>query len=301
MTPAEKYRILQRLGNQQRRKFSDVFLAEDKTTGEQVVLKVLEKTASNTALQERLRAEATFRFGHPQLPSSSFIFESESELITARTFVEGQTLDNFMRHIRRGEKGEVLRNVLREMVPVFKELREQHIVHLDIKPSNIIIRTTASGISVHLIDFGMAMRTTSPETRKTLFPLGYAAPELLLNRLHLADQRTDLFALGITFWQQFTGKLPLLHSNPGITTNLQLTHPLPDHELIPSGIYPILLRMCSKHSFGIPPNQLEAAAMDESLIRAMNERYPAPEAILSEWDAALAQRKKSWFTWKKRR
>lgn len=292
MNPSEKYRIVQRLGNQKQRKFGDVFLVEDKLTGESGTMKVVAKSG-NELREERLRAEADFTFDHPQLPKTRYVFESETELVVVKSYFQGIPLDTFLKSVKSKHKPAFLLQLLEQLKPVFEELNSQQIVHLDIKPSNIIINGNIEKFAVYLIDFGMAIDTKLIDHRSTLFPLGYAAPELLLNRLHLVDQRTDLFALGIVLWQSFTGKLPLLHPNPSITTNLQLTHPLPDHDDIPKRYLPILKRLCVKYSFGVPPNQLPSDTMDSFLKEAMNQRYLNLEEVIIDWKSALE--KKNWL------
>ncbi|MDH4471869.1 MAG: protein kinase [Fluviicola sp.] len=292
MIPSEKYRIIQRLGKQQQRKFGEVFLVEDKITCESGTMKVVAKSG-NELRELRLRAEAGFSFDHSQLPKTLYSFETETELVVVKNHFPGVPLDVFLKSVKSKQKPAVLLRLLTQLKPIFDELNRQYIVHLDIKPSNLIINGTAKQFELYLIDFGMAMRTNQMDHRGTLFPLGYAAPELLLNRLHLADQRTDLFALGIVLWQSFTGKLPLLHPNPSITTNLQLTHPLPDHDDIPKRYLSILKRLCAKYSFGVPPNQLPSETMDAYLKEAMDQRYTSLEEVISNWKAALE--KKRWF------
>lgn len=287
MTPSEKYRIVQRLGNQQKRKFSEVFLVEDKATGQKGALKFLAKTADNAVLQERLRAEAEFHFLHNGLPQTLFVYESETELAIVRSFAEGQPLDAFMRQIKQRRKPTVLLRFLQELQPLLDTLKQENSVHLDLKPSNFILNGTPEHFSVSLIDFGMALRTDRTEHRGTLFPLGYAAPELLLNRLHLVDQRTDLFALGVVLWQQLTGRLPLVHPNPSVTTNLQLTHPLPEDSAIPHALFKVLEKMCAKHAFGVPPNQLPVGKTDGFLKAAMERRYADLGEAIADWEKAL--------------
>lgn len=293
MIPSEQYRILERLGDQRKRKFNEVFLVEDKHSGERGTMKVLAKTPGNTALQERLRQEATFVFELPQLPGTLSVYESESELVVVRSWQEGMPLGAFLKTVRSKHKPAVLLKVLQGLQPIFAELNKQHIVHLDLKPSNILVNGTTEQLDVALIDFGMAMHTDHPEQRKTLFPLGYAAPELLLNRLHLVDQRTDLFALGIVLWQALAGTLPLVHPNPGITTNLQLTHPIPTHDAIPKKLQAVIERLCAKYSFGVPPNQLPETETDQFLRTAMDQRYSDFNEVLTDWEAGLPG--KRWF------
>ncbi len=294
MNPSEKYRIKHRLGNEQRRKFGDVFLVEDKLTGELGTLKMITKSA-NELQETRLRAEANFTFDHPHLPKTLYQFESETELVIVKNHFTGIPLDDFIKTVKPKHKPRVLLQLLEQLSPIFEELNRQHMVHLDIKPSNLIINGIAEKFDVYLIDFGMAMHTNAIDKRSTLFPLGYAAPELLLNRLHLVDERTDLFALGVVLWKCLTGKLPLLHPNPSITTNLQLTHPLPDHDDIPKRYLPVLKRMCAKYSFGVPPNQLPSDTMDLHLKEAMNQRYWNLEEVIIDWKSALEKKNWLWF------
>lgn len=292
-TPAEKYRIVKRLGQQQRRKFGAVFLVEDTSDGTLGVMKVVAKTDHETPQEACLRAEASFDFQHPQLPSTLYCFESETELVVVRSFAPGVPFGEFIKSVNRKRKPAFLLQVLLQLQPIFNELEKKSVIHLDIKPSNLIINGTVDSFTLHLIDFGLSIHSGQHVNRSILFPLGYAAPELLLNHLHLADKRTDIFALGIVFWQAFTGKLPLLHANPSITTNLQLTHPLPEHSDIPKKYFTILQRMCAKHSFAIPPNRLSPEATERLLAAGMDARYPDLKSILEDWETAL--KKKNWF------
>lgn len=296
ISPAEKYRIIRRLGQQQRRKFGDVFLVEDKVDGTAGVMKTVAKTATSLQQETYLREEASFDFRHPQLPATLYQFESEHELVVVRSYFPGIPLNEFAQTLRTKQKPAFLLALLQQLQPVFEELDKQRVLHLDIKPSNIIINGTPDTFTAYLIDFGISVRTGVTNNRSLLFPLGYAAPELLLNQLHLADRRTDIFALGIVFWQVFTGKLPLLHTNPSITTNLQLTHPLPEHSDIPKRYYDILKRMSAKHAFAIPPNRLSPEETDKLLLSGMEQRYSDISEIIRDWEIALA--KKTWFGWK---
>lgn len=295
ISPAEKYRIVERLGQQQRRKFGDVFLVEDKSSGTKGVMKVVAKTHPASQQEIYLRKEASFHFEHPQLPATLYEYESENELVIVRSYSPGIPLGEFVKTLRQKQKAGFLLELLRQLLPIFTELDQQNVVHLDIKPSNIIINGTPNAFTTSLIDFGISIRLGEELNRSLLFPLGYAAPELLLNHLHLADRRTDLFALGIVMWQVFTGKLPLLHANPSITTNLQLTHPLPEHSDVPKKYFEIIKRMCAKHAFAIPPNKLSPEETDRLLLSGMEERYSHLTDIITDWNKALT--KKSWFGW----
>lgn len=277
---SEKYLIIKPLGTQSKRKFGAVCLVQNKLTLEFAVQKSLVKTEVNFQLQARLLKEATFSFNTLGLPKTSDFFESETEIIVLKNYSEGISLDEYWKTIKSRKRIQVFQDILPKLIYLLQILAEQKIVHCDLKPSNIIIHEENGQIEVNLIDFGMALRTDEENHRQTLFPLGYAAPELLLNKLEIADQRTDQFSLGIIIWKLFTEKLPLSHPNPSVFTNLQLTHPLPDDVELPKGYYPILLKMCNKHQFKTAPNLLSKEEILNSLTEGKNGRFNNYNEIL---------------------
>ncbi len=282
MSIAENYRILARLGKQKVRKFGEVFSVEHRETGRQGVLKAVRKSEGHELAADRLRHEARFSFTFPGLPEILDFYESETEIILIRAYEPGIPLDEFWSKVHRRNQLTFLKSFFNKLVPLFARLREDGIVHCDLKPANFLIHETADDFSVSLIDFGLALRLRDQEQRSTLFPLGYAAPELLLNFLDIVDQRTDLFVLGIVTWRLWTGKLPLVHPNPGIYTNLQLTHPLPEDRAIPKELFAILAKMSHKHQFRLPPNKMDQEEVRALLSAAMNERYPSLEKVMED-------------------
>lgn len=262
------------------RKFNEVYLVENKENGVRGILKQLTKTSQNQHLWPLLRQEASISFTQKGLPQTLYFKESEDEISLIRSFQEGIPLDKYWEEVQPKNRLNFIHNLFEKLSPLFKILEANGIVHCDIKPTNIIVSGKAEDPEVKLIDFGMAISREKPVERKTLFALGYSAPELILNKLSLVDQTTDLFSLGITAWQLFAGKLPLMHANPGIMTNLQITHPLPENNSIPKQLRPVLAKMCFKHSFQLPPNLMKDKEVNEALKNAMGQRYQSLEAIL---------------------
>lgn len=283
MQIADKYKIVKPLGNHQGRKFGSLFLVSNKKDGLLGTMKVVAKTDQSTVAVERLRAESRFRFNFKGLPEVLDFYESDNELILVRKYIEAESiLDRFektkkrLRHI-------FLCEILKQLGVILDHLHQQSIYHCDIKPGNILIDKDNQ---VHLIDFGLALNKSLHDDRKLLFPLGYAAPELLLNHLTLVDHRTDYFALGVTLWRLYSGKLPLAHPNPSIFTNLQLTHPLPESDQVSKSMQIVLNKMCSKHSFLRPPNTIDSKEVQEKLQDAMNNRYANFSTFLRDFQEA---------------
>lgn len=289
----EKYRILSKLGKQVNRKFGDVFLVEDRSTGEKAVMKVLMRSASNVPAQERLKHEASFSFDFTGLPKTIDLLETDHEIVVLKSFLPGIPLDEFWQNVPKKQRKDLLIKILTGLAPLFDHLKQDHIVHCDLKPGNILIDHNGEELHVSLIDFGLALRTNDRNKRSILFPLGFAAPELLMNRLELVDHRTDLYALSVVIWRLYTGKLPLTHPNPSVITNLQLTHPLPESDDLPKGLYSLLLKLSSKHQFRTAPNLMNIEQVIEGLKKGMNNRYSNLNQFIIELKAL--PEKKNWF------
>ncbi len=284
-----KYNVLGQLGNHSKRKFGSSLLVEEIETGRKLVMKTIEKNDQNKIACDRLRNEATFDFKLNELPTIHSFKETNERISLLKNYIEGETIDQFWKTVKTREQNSFLIQFITKLIPLFDELEHVNVVHCDIKPGNLIISKTNRDFHVHLIDFGLAVNKMNPECRPTLFPLGYAAPELLLNKLELVNQGTDIFALGNLIWRLKTGKIPLTHPNPSIFTNLQLTHPLPEHESIRSDLYNVLAKMTKKHAFSTPPNKLNEQVVRKALKKAIEDRY----TNLSEVKQAMTSLKRN--------
>ncbi len=282
------------LGRQGVRKFNEVNLVKHQITGDLGVKKQITIHPKNEHLIHLLRQESELNFQISGLPKTLVFEEGDSTLILIRSYLPGIPLDEFWKELPKKQRLDFLKSLIHKLTPIFNEINRLSIVHCDIKPTNILVTPEWE---FSLIDFGMAIKTNKIERRKTLFALGYSAPELILNELELVGQTTDIFALGITIWQLFTGKLPLIHPNPGIMTNLQITHPLPIDKGIHKHWMLILQKMCWKHQFNLPPSHMEKAEVQLALKNAMHQRFQNLQEISAALEIPQLERK--WFEiWK---
>lgn len=270
--------LVKPLGNQHIRTFGKTYLGRMKNSGDLLVLKSV--NPNNSRNLERLSAESTFGFSINGLPK--IVGMDEEKGILALEYQPGIPLDTFWEKIPKKQRHPFILQFLQRLIPLMQELERHQIVHCDLKPSNLLISGEIDNFSVYLIDFGLALRKNALEERTTLFPLGFAAPELVLNRLHLADHRTDLYSLGIIIWRLFVGELPLTHKNPSIFTNLQITHPLPDHSQLPKDYHTILQKMARKPFFRTAPNRMSLSEVDQLLTESIENRYPSFQAALDD-------------------
>jgi eukaryotic-like serine/threonine-protein kinase len=121
-------------------------------------------------------------------------------------YLPGPTL---LRHLldRRLDLDEAIRIAI-ALAAAVGDLHQQHVLHLDLKPANVLFRSTGEAV---LIDFGLSRHEQLPDLLEEQFhrPVGtteYMAPEQLL-RVR-SDRRSDIFALGVIAYQMVTGELP---------------------------------------------------------------------------------------------
>jgi nucleotide-binding universal stress UspA family protein len=114
------------------------------------------------------------------------------------------------------------------------ELHRQHVVHLDVKPSNILFRESGEAV---LVDFGLSRHERLPDLLEEEFelPMGtgpYMSPEQV--QFLRNDPRSDLFALGVTLYHLATGARPFGHPTTvrGLRQRL-FTDPVPPRTLRP--------------------------------------------------------------------
>lgn len=282
MNISEKYLIIEKLGNQTNRKFGLVYLAKNKFTDEMVVIKTNSGAINIAPELIQLKKERDFSFNFNGLPEIVDFYELENELFLVKKFQNGIPLDDYWKTLKRKEKLSFVKEFMKQLTVLLNHLHQQNIFHCDLKPSNILIRTTIEGFEIELIDFGLAIQQPLKKERKLLFPLGYAAPELLLNQLHEINATSDYFSLGIIIWKLYTGTLPLMHPNPSIYTNLQLTYPIEDNSKLPKGMFPILLKMTQKPLFKTTPARMKVEEVLIDIRDAQSKRHQSLEEINSE-------------------
>ena len=243
------YKIIQNLNGKTRRRFGHSYLVQKTdANNEFYVLKVAE--GDQIAF---LKAESSFSFKHPSLPNVIDFQENEKQALLLLKHKTGVPVLEHSNKLNKKKRIELFLSIAAQALDLLQQLHNERIAHLDIKPSNLIFDSTTNQLSV--IDFGMAKKLPL-EDNKMIFPMGYAAPELLLNEYSALSLGTDLFALGISLYQIWTGNLPLIHPNPSIMTNLQLAHPLEKPEGCPDYIFDIILGLTQKPLWKTAPNRM---------------------------------------------
>lgn len=185
--------------------FGSVFAARERSTGEEVALKVIPKSRQYPGLFEHLGApliRCMLAFQHENVVRYGLLAEDASMVYVAMELYTGQDLfDFFMQEcpLSRGRTFSVSGQVLSALAYI----HDMGIVHCDIKPENFIFSTAVSE-TLKLIDFGSAM-TQECAARDASGTLGFCAPEVFARGCSCAS---DVFSAGVIVFNALTGMWP---------------------------------------------------------------------------------------------
>jgi serine/threonine protein kinase len=157
-------------------------------------------------------AGAAGQIDHPNVIRVIDVGKFEDRYYLVMEYVAGDTLDRVIDTERRLSLERATKFV-REIASGLAAAHRAGIIHRDIKPGNIIVSPDGKP---HLTDFGLARHA---ETKKGLTIEGtflgtpeYASPEQVEGKK--LDHRTDLYSLGVTYYQLLSGTLPFLGESP---------------------------------------------------------------------------------------
>ncbi|MBI1738146.1 MAG: protein kinase, partial [Acidobacteria bacterium] len=234
----------------------EVYRAEDPLLKRTVALKRIAPSLQADAyyrdrfLKEAERASSLI---HAKIAGIFDVLEDPRGTFLVMEYVEGQSLRQ-----RMGQPMNVVEflRIARQCGDALAAAHEKRIVHSDIKPENILL--TPNG-DVKVLDFGVAKRlpdaseiTSADSVDQTRLSVGgtflYMAPEVMLDRV--IDPRSDLFSLGVVFYEALSGRHPFRGGNLAVTTNRILhENPTPLRDVakdVPSGLSQVVERMLEK-------------------------------------------------------
>jgi tetratricopeptide (TPR) repeat protein len=190
-----------------------VYRARDTKLGRDVALKILPATlqGDRQALTRFEReAKALAALNHPNIVTIYSIEKDNEEHFLTMELVEGKSLDKLVR-----DEGITIDEFLPLAVPLADALAAAHasgVIHRDLKPANIAVSDAGR---VKVLDFGVALvvhETALTEANMTVGTAAYMSPEqITANEL---DGRSDIFSLGIIFYELLSGSRPFRGDHP---------------------------------------------------------------------------------------
>jgi serine/threonine protein kinase/tetratricopeptide (TPR) repeat protein len=320
--PGTRYRIVTRVGVGA---MGAVYQAEHIDLEKRVALKtLLANSARDSAVVEHFRQEAraASKIGNPFICDVTDFGElPDGQVFYVMEFIDGPSLRRVL-EVDKNLGPERAIPILRQVCKALGAAHDKGIIHLDVKPDNIMLTTSGRrGGMVKVVDFGIAglisaeppPEGTSGDDRIVGTP-DYLSPERIRRKAY--DNRSDVYSLGAMAYEMLTGSCPFWHEDLLTTITKHITdkpQPLRQRapELdIPEKLETIVLQMLEKNPAERPQNMavveamlceaqiaagiqtewddLELPAVDEDWQKKLAERMPSPRSRrMRRWALAL--------------
>ncbi len=244
----ERYRIISELGEGG---FSNVYQAEDIITRKLLALKIIkEEVLKNDLTLARFEREARAcaSLNHPNIVRVINVGTHNHRPYMANELIKGRTLKDEL-DIRGKFSFKEASDIMFQLCEAVSFAHSHLVVHRDIKPNNVYL--TPDG-TIKLGDFGIAYFENSRRVTKSEVIVGsvhYMAPEVSQGKT--PTFQSDIYSLGITFFELITGKVPYDGANPIAVAMMHIKEKFPSPRkvlpTIPKAIDKIIMTACRKN------------------------------------------------------
>ncbi len=159
----------------------------------------------------RRESQAAASLSHPNIVGIYDVGEEDNIHYIVMEFINGKTLKQVIREKTKLNTEETI-DIAMKIADALSHAHENHIVHRDIKPHNILV--TEDGI-VKVTDFGIARAATTSTMTNTSNVIGsvhYFSPEQA--RGGYTDEKSDIYSLGVVMYEMITGRVPFQGDSP---------------------------------------------------------------------------------------
>jgi tetratricopeptide (TPR) repeat protein len=244
-TLSERYRLDEEIG---RGGMGIVYRAWDVELERAVAVKVMAAHLEADDARDRLfrEARAAAALSHPHVVAVHDVGEHEGMPYFVMELIDGPSLRD-----RSPKSLPEIVAVARQICDALTHAHDHGLVHRDLKPGNVLIEERPDGLSVKIVDLGLAVRDRGVRVTREggiSGTVSYMAPEQALG--HDVDGRTDLYALGVILYELVTGRLPFEGDNSLAVLSQHLHAPVVPprtyREDLPEDLDKAILRLLAK-------------------------------------------------------
>ena len=269
---------------------SRVWRALDQNTGKNVAVKVLrEEYSEDESFIRRFdrEAQAASRMSHPNIVNLLDVgVEEDGTRYLVMEYVQGKTLKRFIQESG-ALRPEIAAQIIIRVLAALQHAHQNGVVHRDIKPQNILIDKEGT---VKVADFGIARmanaQTVSQTDESVMGSVYYFSPEQA--RGAAVDARSDIYSVGVVFYEMLTGKVPFTGDTPvAIAMQHLQTAPIPPAEVnlsVSSALDFVVLHAMEKK----PRRRYQTA---EEMLRDVRLAMEHPDTILAAREEAERREK----------
>ena len=265
----ERYEIIKSIGEGG---MANVYLAHDIILDRDVAIKILRgDLAGDEKFVRRFQREAlsASSLSHPNIVEMYDVGEDNGTYYIVMEYVDGITLKQLIKKRGSISLSEAI-DIMLQITDGIKEAHDSYIIHRDLKPQNILIKENGE---IKITDFGIAMALNSTQLTQTNSVMGsvhYLPPEQASGKG--ATIKSDIYSMGILFYELLTGKLPFRGENAVEIALKHMKSEIPSvreqNDSIPQSVENIIIRATAKN----PKNRYETVEdMHNDLLTCMNE------------------------------
>ncbi len=208
---ADRYMIVKHIGSGG---MADVYVAMDTLLNREVAVKVLRGELSNdpvALLRFQREAQASCALIHPNIVEIYDVGEDNGAHFLVMEYIRGKTLKQLI-HLRGALAIDEAVAIMKQLVSATHEAHKRGIIHRDIKPQNVLVKDDGT---IKMVDFGIALAHDALQLTQSDSVMGsvhYLAPELAKGEQ--ATVQSDIYALGIVFFELLSGQVPFSADQP---------------------------------------------------------------------------------------